>query len=346
MPEYVTYILFALGFLLLIKGADFLVEGASALAKKLSISDLVIGLTVVSFGTSAPELVVNVIASFQGSADLAVGNILGSNIANILLILGIAAMLAPIGVQTNTVWKEIPLSLLAALVLAVLANDVLMNGLPEIRIPSPEDPALLVPSTDAVLSTPDMISRGDGLILMSFFVIFLYYTYGLAQAGHEVVDGDIHDLATPKAIGYVFLGLVGLFFGGQWIVDGAVLISRNFGLSEAVIGIAVVGVGTSLPEVAASAMAAWKGRADMAVGNVVGSNIFNIFWVLGLSSMIRPIPYDPSINGDMLMTIFASVCLLMFLMLSPPFRLHRKRGAMFLVFYVTYLVVRIVWGEG
>lgn len=333
VPEFVTYILFVIGFGLLIKGADLLVDGASSVAHRYNVSDLVIGLTIISFGTSAPELVVNIIASFNGSADLAVGNILGSNIANILLILGIAALIAPLGVQQNTIYKEIPLSFLAVVVLAVLANDALFaSGEPE-----------------AVAATQNIISRGDGFILISFFIIFLYYTYGLVQAGGQLQDDDDSDdpelLSMGRSIVYILLGLLGLFFGGQWIVEGATLISRQLGLSEALIGIAVVGVGTSLPEVAASAMAAYKGKADLAIGNVVGSNLFNVFWVLGISSMIRPIPYDVAINGDMLMAIFASVCLFAFLWARPPFRLHRNRGTLFLIIYITYLVVRIVWGE-
>ena len=335
-PEPVVYILFAVGFVFLIKGADFLVEGASSIAHRFQVSDLVIGLTIVSFGTSAPELVVNIIASFNGSADLAVGNILGSNIANILLILGIAALIAPLGVRQTTVYKEIPMSLLAALVLAVLANDQIFNTAPG----------------QGLENDHNLLGRGDGFILISFFIIFLYYTYGLIQQGQQEPptldseDDDATHMPIPRASLYVALGLLGLFLGGDWIVSGATLISRELGLSEALIGIAVVGVGTSLPEVAASAMAAYKGKADMAIGNVVGSNLFNIFWVLGISSIIRPIPYDVRINPDMIMTIFASVCLLAFLWARPPFRLHRYRGTLFLLMYVTYLVVRITFGEG
>lgn len=335
-PEFVDYILFAVGFGFLIKGADLLVDGATSIAHRYQVSDLVIGLTIVSFGTSAPELVVNVIASLSGSADLAVGNILGSNIANILLILGIAGLIAPLGVQQNTVYKEIPMSLLAAVVLAILANDALFNSA----------------AGQGIHNNVNLLGRGDGVILISFFIIFLYYTYGLVQAGNEMRDSSVdaeepgdHDMSIMRASVYIGLGLLGLFFGGQWIVNGAILISRSLGLSEALIGIAVVGVGTSLPEVAASAMAALKGKSDLAIGNVVGSNLFNIFWVLGISSIIRPIPYDVAINGDMLMTIFASVCLLVFLFARPPFRIHRFRASLFLVLYVGYLVIRVTWGE-
>ncbi len=336
LPAIAVYILFAIGFPLLIKGADWLVDGAASIARRYHVSDLVIGLTIVSFGTSAPELVVNVIASFTGSADLAVGNILGSNIANILLILGIAGLIAPLGVQQNTVYKEIPLSLLAALVLAILANDALFNSAPVMNLKN----------------EANVLGRGDGFILISFFVIFLYYTYGLIQAGDDTAIGDDDegeagsaDMSITRAVVYIVAGLLGLFFGGKFIVDGAVLISKSLGLSEALIGIAVVGVGTSLPEVAASAMAAIKGKADLAIGNVVGSNLFNIFWVLGISSLIRPIPYDPGINGDMLMTIFASVCLLVFLFARPPYRIHRFRASLFLILYVGYLAIRVTWGE-
>jgi cation:H+ antiporter len=335
LPEIARYILFAVGFAFLIKGADLLVDGASAIARKFKVSDLVIGLTIVSFGTSAPELVVNLIASFEGNAGLAIGNILGSNIANILLILGIAALIAPMGVQQNTVYKEIPFSLLAAVVLAILANDALLHIAPD----------------QGVVDVANLLGRGDGLILLSFFIIFLYYIYGLMRGGEDLpvagMDEDAPpDMSTLRASVYVLIGLCGLFLGGDWIVDGAILISRKLGLSDALIGIAIVGVGTSLPEVAASATAAYRGKADVAVGNVVGSNIFNIYWVLGLSSLIRPIPYDAAgINGDLLMTIFASLCLLLFLWARPPFRLHRGRGTLFLLMYATYLVIRVIWGE-
>ncbi|MEQ9365597.1 MAG: sodium:calcium antiporter, partial [Leptospirales bacterium] len=194
-PEYLIYILFAIGFPLLIKGADLLVDGASSIAHRYNVSDLVIGLTIVSFGTSAPELVVNVVASFTGSADLAVGNILGSNIANILLILGIAGMIAPLGVQQNTVYKEIPMSLLAAVVLAILANDMIFNSAPGMDLENESN----------------LLGRGDGFILISFFIIFLYYTYGLIQAGgdgapaaSELVEGDgSSDMTMTRAIVFI-----------------------------------------------------------------------------------------------------------------------------------------------
>ena len=301
-----------------------MVEGASALAKKLNVPDLVIGLTIVSFGTSAPEMVVNIIASLNGSADLAIGNILGSNIANIFLILGIASLIRGLDVQVTTVWKEIPLSLLCILVLGVQLNDGLFDG-----------------------GTSSVLSRGDGLILISFFVIFLYYTFGMAQKGEfeaEVPEEALH-MSTAKAIVYTVIGLVALPIGGHFIVEGATALARVLGWSEAVIGLVIVGVGTSLPEVAASAVAAYKGKTGIAIGNAVGSNIFNIFWVLGLSALIKPIPFDLGLNIDVLVTIFASVALFGSTFLGTPRQVARAEGAIFLLVYALYVGLRVVFGE-
>ena len=316
-----TLLLFLVGFFLLIKGADWMVEGAAALARKLKVSDLAIGLTIVSFGTSAPEFVVNIIASLQGNGGLAIGNILGSNIANVLLILGIAASIRPLVIQQNTIWKEIPLSLLSAIILGVLVNDRLMDG------------------------GVALLGRGDGIILISFFIIFMYYTFGLAQMGDMPVDTEeIKDMPVWKAIVFTVVGLAMLPIGGQLIVDGAIEIAELFGVSDAVIGIVIVGVGTSLPEVAASAVAAYKGRTDIAIGNAVGSNIFNIFWVLGVSSIIKTIPFDETLNGDVLMTIFASLALFLSAFVGKARHVGRGEGVLFLLMYVTYIVVRLAFG--
>lgn len=317
-----TYILFVAGFFLLIFGADWLVEGATSIARRFKISDLVIGLTIVSFGTSAPELVVNVIASYEGKATLAIANILGSNVANILLILGIAALIRPLSVKSNTIWKEIPLSLLAAVILAVVANDVFIDG-----------------------NGPSEISRSDGVILISFFIIFMYYTFGLTGQGTaEFEDLEEHgsEPAIWKSIVLTGAGLIALPVGGDWIVDGAVLIAHDLGIAESVIGVVIVGVGTSLPEVAASAVAAYKGKTDIAIGNAVGSNIFNIFWVLGVSAMIRPLPYDIVMNPDMIMTVVASLILFFFVFLGRPYKLGRLEGTAFLTIYLAYIIFLLV----
>ncbi len=317
-----TYFLFILGFVLLIKGADLLVDGASSIAKKLNVSDLVIGLTVVAFGTSTPELFVNVFASIQGNTEIAIGNILGSNIANILLILGISAIIFPLAVQSTTVWKEIPFSLLAALVMGILANDMLIDkkGFSE-------------------------LTRGDGIILIAFFIIFMYYIFSIAKkSGNKKQEDDFKQLSNLKSVSFIIIGLTGLVFGGIWIVDGAVEIAGYFGVSQSLMGLTVVAVGTSLPELATSAVAAYKKNTDIAIGNIVGSNIFNIFFVLGISAVIKPLPFQPASNADIMMTIIASILLFAFLFVGKKQVLKKWQGVMFLFVYVGYVTFLIMRG--
>lgn len=310
-----TYILFVIGFGLLIKGADFLVEGASAIAKKYHVPSIVIGLTIVSFGTSAPEFVVSMLASYQGNTEIAIGNILGSNIANILLILGVSAIIFPLATKLNTVWKEIPMSLLAALVLAILANDILIDN-----------------------ETIGAISRADGMILIGFFIIFLYYTFGISKVqGEGSEDPRIATLGVGKSVLYIAGGLAGLVFGGKWIVDGAVSIAQSFNVSESLIGLTIVAIGTSLPELATSAIAAYKKHTDIAIGNVIGSNIFNIFWVLGFSALVRPLPFSATSNLDVLVTIGASALLFLVMFIGKRHTIQRWQGAVMIAMYVGYL---------
>jgi cation:H+ antiporter len=320
----IIYVLFIIGFFLLIKGASFLVDGASSLAKKLKIPELIVGLTIVAFGTSMPELTVNLFASLAHNSDIALGNILGSNIANILLILGISAIIFPLAVKKSTTWKEIPLSLLAALLVGILGNDLLINGngVPE-------------------------LSRIDGIVLIVFFVIFLYYIFELTknnQNNQEEISTEtkIKEFGVLKSIILIIIGLVGLFFGGQWIVNGAIQVATLFGVSQSVIGLTIVALGTSLPELAASAVAAYKKRPDIAVGNVVGSNIFNIFWVLGLSAVISPLPFKGTTNIDVLMTILASFLLFTSLFIGKRRVIQKWQGILFILLYVAYIIFIIV----
>lgn len=309
------------GFIIIIKGADFLVDGSSSLARRLKISDLAIGLTVVAFGTSTPELFVNVIASLKGNTDIAIANVLGSNIANILLILGVSSIIRPLSVTKGTVWKEIPFSLLAAIVLGLMANDRLIdkNGV-------------------------SILTRIDGLVLMSFFVIFLYYSFSIAKE----IDGMDNQIPSKeyglmKSVLRVALGLAGLAFGAQWVVDGAIRLALKFGISQTLIGLTIVALGTSLPELATSTVAAYKGNADIAVGNVVGSNIFNIFFVLGVSGTINPIPFHGRNNIDIGMVIFASLLLFTFMFTGKKRSIDRWEGILSLVLYGVYLVFQITW---
>ena len=309
-----------LGLVLLIKGADFLVSGAASIARRLHVSDLVIGLTVVAFGTSSPELFVNLLASFRGTTDIAIGNIIGSNIANILLILGVCALIHPLTVTKGTVWKGIPFSLLAVIVLGITSNDPLLNG----------------------TTGTAVISRSDGLVLLSFFIIFLYYSFSVAT---EVPGLDTH---TPTrqhrmlvALLLTVAGLAGLALGGKWIVDGAAAIALRLGMSEVVVGLTVVAIGTSLPELATSAVAVRKGNVEIAVGNVVGSNIFNVFLVLGISATVKPLPFPASGNLDIIVVVFSSLLLFLFMFTGQRRALDRWEGAVFVIMYATYIVFRV-----
>ena len=316
----IDLILLVVGLAVLIKGADLLVDGASSLASRLGVSALVIGLTVVAFGTSAPELVVNILASINNNPDIAIGNIVGSNIANILLILGISAIVFPLVVKKGTVWKEIPLAFLAMWVMALTANDILIEG-----------------------SGWAGLTRIDGFILISFFLIFLYYTFEISK-----VTGDnnqkIKLYKWSSSIFMVLGGLVALTLGGKWVVDGAISVAKYFNLSEALIGLTIVAVGTSLPELATSVVAAYKRNTDIAVGNIVGSNIFNIFWILGLSAILRPLPFSPALNTDVLIGLVATILLFMFMFVGKKHTLERWQGAMFVTLYFIYIAYLIYRG--
>jgi len=312
-----SYILFIIGFALLLKGGAVLVDGATSIARRFGLSDLVIGLTVVSIGSSSPELIVNLLASFRGNADLAVGNVLGSNTVNILLGLGLAALIYNLKVRSTTVWKEIPFSLLAILVLAVLANDALIDG-----------------------ETFSAITRADGFILLAFFTIFLYYIYSLSRKSSEErsLSGES---SVVKALLMVVGGGLGLTLGGKWVVDGALEIGRALGASDALMGLTVVAIGTSLPEIVTSAVAAHRKKADIAIGNVVGSNIFNIFWVLGLVSLMKPITFSVALNRDILALVVATTLLFVFLFIGKKHTLSRWEGLGFIAIYGVYVVYLI-----
>lgn len=310
-----VFLLFVLGFVLLIKGADWLVEGAAAIAKKLGISELVIGLTIVSLGTSAPELVVNVLASFRGQPALAIGNVVGSNISNILLILGATASIYPIRVPSSTKWIEIPFSVLCTLLIATLVNDPWLDGVPSAQL-----------------------SRSDGITIMAYFLVFMGYAVYLSRIQPGLFAEDIKPRPLWLSVVMILGGGVGLTLGGEWIVDGAVVIAKRAGLSESVIGLTIVAIGTSLPELAASVTAALKRNADIAIGNVVGSNIFNLLWILGLSATIKPLPFETSSNYDLGVLLLASILLMGFVSAGPANLITRYKGIFFVLCYLSYLV--------
>ncbi len=316
----ITYILFIVGFVILIKGADFLVDGASSIAKKYGISAFVIGITIVAFGTSMPELIVNIFSSAQGAADLAIGNVIGSNISNILLVLGVAAFITPLAIKRGTIWKEIPLSLLATIIVLIMANDMLIEG-----------------------RNLSELNRIDGFVLISFFLIFLYYTFGISKVKEEEAH-RIETIPILRSIIYVIIGLAGLLLGAKWIVDGAIFFATQIGISEALIGLTIVAIGTSLPELAASAIAAKKGKIDIAVGTIIGSNIFNVLWVLGVSASIKPLIYNPLLNIDIIILIGVSLLLFLFMFIGQRRTLEKWQGFFFVISYIVYIVYLIFRG--
>lgn len=303
------------GLVLLVKGADWLVDGASKLAKRLGVTDLVIGLTIVAFGTSMPEFVVNMVSVVDGATDLAITNILGSNIINTLVILGCSALVCPLVAQRSTVRLDIPLNIVAGVLVLVF-----------VFISSPMEPKGL--------------SRIEGLALLVVFAAFLVYTFYTAKA-----DATTTTESTPfplwKCVALILAGLVGLVVGGEMIVKSAVAIARYCGVAEAVIGLTIVALGTSLPELATSVVAAFKHNNDIAIGNVVGSNIFNVFFILGTSAIIKHLPVYPGIEIDA--ALVAVSALAVWLLLCNKNRsINRWGGALLLVIYAGYLTYRLL----
>ena len=316
------------GLLLILLGANGLTDGASSVAKRFNIPNIVIGLTIVAFGTSAPELAVSVSSALKGSADIAVGNVVGSNIFNALMIVGCTAMFAPIVVQRNTLLKEIPLCILASLALLIMGNDMLLNK-----------------------SGENVISITDGLILLCFMAIFLSYTFAIARSGltpspekSGESDGsaaaeeetEIKEMPLWRSLIYIVAGLAGLIYGGQFFVDGASGIARSLGVSESIIGLTLVAGGTSLPELATSIVAALKKNPEIAIGNVVGSNLFNIFFVLGCSASITPLHLAGINNTDLLVLVGSSILLWLFGVFFGKRIITRVEGAILIACYVGY----------
>ncbi|MBX2962333.1 MAG: calcium/sodium antiporter [Cyclobacteriaceae bacterium] len=309
-------VLLLIGFVILVKGADFLVEGASSLAKKFNISNLAIGLTVVAFGTSMPEMVVNIIASLNGESDAAFGNVIGSNNFNLLLILGVSGTIFPLVVQRKTVKYEVPLSLVAVLLLYLLVNDGQLRNKDE-----------------------NVLSRIDAGILLLLFAAFLFYIYRTMKSTIDQEENEAVKIFPPwKSIGLFALGLVMLVGGGKLVVDKAVEIADYFGLSKKLIGLTILAAGTSLPELATSAVAAIRKNTDIAIGNVVGSNIFNICLVLGVSGSISPIPFNTAINFDIYVLGIATVLIMIFMFTLSVRKLDRWEAVILLVGYIIYTV--------
>lgn len=303
------------GLVLLVKGADWLVDGASKLAKRLGVTDLVIGLTIVAFGTSMPEFVVNMVFVADGATDLAITNILGSNIINTLVILGCSALVCPLVAQRSTLRLDIPLNIVAGVLVLVF-----------VFITSPMEPKGL--------------SRVEGLALLVVFAAFLVYTFYTAKADATTTT-ESTSFPLWKCVVLILAGLVGLVVGGEMIVKTAVAIARYCGVAEAVIGLTIVALGTSLPELATSVVAAFKHNNDIAIGNVVGSNIFNVFFILGTSAIIKHLPVYPGIEIDA--ALVAVSALAVWLLLCNKNRsINRWGGALLLVLYAGYLTYRLL----
>jgi len=311
------YLLLIVGFALLVLGADYLVKGASSIAKKMKVPDLIIGLTIVAFGTSTPELAVNIMASLKDAPGMAIGNVVGSNIFNLLGILGITAMLRPINLKTSLLKFEIPFAIIAALSVIFVAGDYFIDG------------------------TPGVISKSDGLILLLFFAIFMYYIFITAKKGQLIEEEDIEKskvYAGWLSVIFIIGGLAVLVFGGDLIVKHATEIARGWGMSETVIGFTIVAVGTSLPELATSLMAAYKGNSDIAIGNVVGSCIFNVFFILGVSAVIKPLPFESVNIVDTLIAAGATALVLFFGFKGRGQKIDKVEGVFLFVPYVIYVV--------
>lgn len=320
---FVSVLIIIIGFAALIKGADWLVDGASALAKKSNVSDLAIGLTIVAFGTSAPELVVNTFAAYDGSSDIVFGNIIGSNIFNLFAILGIVGLITPIRVQSSTVWKEIPMSLFAAVLLLLACNNFFFD-------------------------TPKLgLSRLDGAVLFIGFFGFLFYVYKQMKSDPTaiVTDAQHEQMSTLKICLFIIVGLTGLIIGGKLVVNSATDIAETLGVSQKIIALTIVAAGTSLPELVTSVVAAIKKNSDIAIGNIVGSNIFNILLILSVSAFIRPINYNIVFNTDLFILMGGTIFLFVAMFTGKKQKLDRWEAVVLLSAYILYTLF-LIYKEG
>ncbi|MBD3311340.1 MAG: calcium/sodium antiporter [Candidatus Magasanikbacteria bacterium] len=314
---FLAIFLLLIGIAILIGGAEALVRGSASMARKLGVSTIVIGLTIVAFGTSAPELVVNLFSAVKGTTDLAIANVIGSNLANILLILGVGATITTLQVKKGTTYKEVPFAFLAIILVGIMGNDTIFDG-----------------------NGFNVLGRIDGIVFLAFFGIFIYYTYGISKVSGE--QDRVEIMPWKISILLFFMGITGLVLGGQLIVSNAIKLATIAGLSEALIGLTIVAVGTSLPELATTIVAIRKNHTDLAIGNAIGSNIFNVFWILGITATIKPLPFDTHANMDVIFTTLATFLLFMFIFVGKRHRLSRKHGIAFLILYFSYIAFAII----
>lgn len=314
-----SYILLIIGFALLIKGADLFVDGSSNIAKLLRVPTILIGLTIVAFGTSSPEATVSIIAALEGNADVALGNVVGSNILNITLVVGVTAFLYPLRVESETIRKEIPFTFLASVALLILMSDIALQG-----------------------SGSNLLTRSDGFIFLLFLSIFMYYVIeiGLKSRKEKADEPVPEDIRWGKNILITILGLAAIIFGGDLVVDNGTEIAYSLGMSETLVGLTIIAIGTSLPELVTSISAALKKESEIALGNIVGSNIFNILFVLGASATISPLATNDKMFIDVILMIVLTIILLVFSRTS--FRIGKREGFVLVAAYIIYLVYIIL----
>lgn len=313
-----SILLIIVGFFLLIKGADFLVDGSSKIAKKFHIPEIIIGLTIVSIGTSMPELFVSITSALDGYSDMAMGNVIGSNIANLLLILGLSTVISSVKFKRETRLIEIPLCLIFTIVFLILCN------------------------------IGQDVSFADAMILITLFIAFIIYTIFMAFKGEKFDSKDNDEIvkkseekegSTLRNIIYIVVGIIALKFGGDLTVNNAVNVAKIVGLSEKIISLTILAIGTSLPELVTSVSAAIKGKSDIAIGNILGSNIFNMLLIIGVSAIIKPIAYNISYNMDMIILIIATILLSLFPVIPPKNKMSRDNGLVYLIIYIGYMVM-------
>ncbi len=314
---FISIILIILGFALLIKGADILVDGASNIAKKFHIPEIIIGLTVISIGTSLPELFVSITSALEGYPDMAIGNVIGSNISNLLLILGVASIIKSIDFKKETKIIEIPLCFFISIIFFIICN------------------------------IGQNVTRTEGIVLIVLFIMFIIYTIVMAFKGKEFEgesektenkDENNKKISTFKDICFIILGIIALKFGGDLTVDNAVNVAKILGLTEKIISITILAIGTSLPELVTSVSAALKGKSDIAIGNILGSNIFNMLLIIGTSALIKPIVYNISYNRDMFICIIATIILMLFPLIPPKNKMSRMNGSIYFIIYIGYMI--------
>ncbi len=316
-----TYLLFIAGFVILIQGAKWLVDGAASIGRKKGLSQIVIGLTIVAFGTSLPELVINIFASLEGSTDLAIGNVLGSNLINTLFIIGVTALIYPIKMNGPKYRTDVLFNLFAIIILAIVANDTIFG------------------------KQDNLISVADGIVLLIILAAFLYFSFKGGSLESGAVD-VIKIFPNFKSLGLVLIGTAGLYFGGKWIVGGVDGIGADFGLSQTVIGLTLVAIATSLPELVTSIIAARKKNTDLAIGNAVGSNVFNILLVLGTSAIVKPISFQPKLNIELGLLFLSALTIMVFVQLNiggSKRSISRAEGLILVILYICYLVWKMLY---